>query len=189
MADIPTNFMRAFALNGERGVLFASFPAEPGEVIPLTGVFRAHEVWSGCEYQVACHLIQEGLVAEGEAIVQAIRARHDGSTRNPWNEPECGDHYARALASYGLLQAYSLLQIDLGAGRLALAPQGNWTDFVTFFAVEGAWGTVRLDPQQLTIELGGGALTLQQVLVAGQVVPLEGSVTITSGQPSPSFVR
>ena len=52
--------------NDERGVLYASFPKTAGQIIPLTAVFRAHEVWSGCEYALACLLIQEGLVAEGQ---------------------------------------------------------------------------------------------------------------------------
>ena len=90
-------------------------------------------------------MIQEGLVAEGETIVEAIRSRHDGSTRNPWNEPECGDHYARAMASYGLLQAYARSHIDLSRGRISLSPQVNRENFTTFFSVEGAWGSIRLD--------------------------------------------
>lgn len=57
MADVPTNFMRAYAVNDERGLLYANFPQAPGEVLPITSVFRAPEVWTGCEYQAACHMI------------------------------------------------------------------------------------------------------------------------------------
>ena len=57
----------------------------------------------GYEYQVACHMIQEGMVAEGLEVVQAIRDRYDGFKRNPWNEIECGNNYARSMASYALL--------------------------------------------------------------------------------------
>jgi uncharacterized protein (DUF608 family) len=184
MADVPTNFMRAFALNDEMGVLYASFPRARGEIIPLNAVFRAHEVWSGCEYALACHLIQEGLVGEGQSIVAAVRARHDGATRNPWNEPECGDHYARAMASYGLLQAYAGLQIDVSRGRIALAPRTGGDDgFRTFFSVEGAWGSLSAGTSEVTIELGAGRLSVQEVELHGATVRLPASVAVTPEQP------
>jgi hypothetical protein len=183
MAEVPTNFMRAFAINDERGVLYASFPRARGEVIPLNAVFRAHEVWSGCEYELACHLIQEGLVAEGQEIVDAIRARHDGATRNPWNEPECGDHYARAMASYGLLQAYARAHVDLSRGRIALAPLVDRGAFSLFLSVEGAWGSLRLANGQLTVDLVAGELTVRELEVDGRAVPLSTPVRVIAGAP------
>jgi hypothetical protein len=183
MNEVPTNFLRAFAVNEEQGVVYATFPEEPGEIIPLTAVLRAHEVWSGCEYEVACLMIQEGLIAEGESIVEAIRSRHDGSARNPWNEPECGDHYARAMASYGLLQAYARLQIDLSRGRIAFSPQVNRENFATFFSVEGAWGSIRMDGKRLRIELGSGKLAVNELVVDGRTIPLAPGVTVTANQP------
>lgn len=183
MDEVPTNFMRAFALNDERGVLYAAFPKAPGQIIPLTAVFRAHEVWTGCEYEVACHMIQEGLIAEGQSIVEAIRRRHDGSTRNPWNEPECGDHYARAMASYGLLQAYARSQIDRSRGRIQLSPQLNRENFSTFFSVEGAWGSIRLRGDQLTIDLAAGLLDVREIVVDGKVSRLPARVTVAPDRP------
>lgn len=183
MDAVPTNFMRAFAVNDEQGVLYATFPKARGQIIPLTAVFRAHEVWSGCEYQVACHMIQEGLVAEGQSIVEAIRARHDGSVRNPWNEPECGDHYARAMASYGLLQACSGLSLDLSRGRLAIAPRTTAESFSTFFAVDGAWGSLRLDQSSLTVDLGYGELPLREVVVNGKRIGLAEGTRVAAGRP------
>jgi hypothetical protein len=182
MTEVPTNFMRAFALNDERGVLFASFPRTRGELIPLNAVFRAHEVWSGCEYALAALLIQEGLVDEGAEIVAAIRARHDGATRNPWNEPECGDHYARALASYGLLQAYAGLQIDLSRGRVALAPPPAPRPWSTFFAVEGAWGSLRVEEGSLEVEVGWGELRLRELVLDGRALALGGERVVTPGR-------
>jgi uncharacterized protein (DUF608 family) len=183
MRETPTNFLRAFAVNDERGVLYASFPRTVGQIIPLTAVFRAHEVWSGCEYALACLLIQEGLVEEGQAIVAAIRARHDGAARNPWNEPECGDHYARALASYGLLQAHAGLRLDRSRGRLELAPSVERDRFAVFFAVEGAWGSLALDGASVTVDLGAGELTIRELVVAGRPAPLPAPVTVRAGRP------
>ena len=183
MNEVPTNFMRAFAVNDELGVVYATFPDEVGEIIPLTAIVRAHEVWTGCEYEVACLMIQEGLIAEGETIIEAIRSRHDGSARNPWNEPECGDHYARAMASYGLLQAYARLQIDLSRGRIALSPQVNRENFVTFFSVEGAWGSIKLDGQRFMIELGSGELAVNELVVNGRTISLAPGAKATAKQP------
>ena len=44
------------------------------------------------------------MIEEGFAIVKAARDRYDGIPRppiqrNPWNEIECGGHYARAMSS------------------------------------------------------------------------------------------
>ena len=41
------------------------------------------EVWTGIEYQVAAHMIYEGLVEEGFAIVKGARDRYDGIPRPP----------------------------------------------------------------------------------------------------------
>ena len=44
---------------------------------------------------------------EGLQIVAAVRSRYTGRVRNPWNEYECGNYYARAMSSYALLIALS----------------------------------------------------------------------------------
>jgi hypothetical protein len=128
-------------------------------------------------------MIQEGMIAEGETIVEAIRARHDGAARNPWNEPECGDHYARAMASFGLLQAYARSHIDLSRGRISLAPQINRTRFKTFFSVEGAWGTIALDADHLHIEVSSGALDVRELVVNGQEVQTAVHGLVTPDKP------
>ena len=65
----------------------------------------ADEVWTGSEYQVAAHCLMEGLHEEGLRILEALRGRYDGRRRNPYNEIECGDHYARAMAGWSVLEA------------------------------------------------------------------------------------
>jgi len=183
MSDVPTKVLRAFTINDERGVLYANFPRSPGELLPLIAVHRSHEVYTGCEYAIACLLVQEGLIAEGQAVVDATRARHDGSARNPWNEPEAGDHYARALASYGFLQAHARSRFDLSRGRFELSPQVNRHAFSTFFAIEGAWVSVRLDERQLTFDLAAGRLLLRELVVDGRSVPVPQGAVAAPGRP------
>ena len=82
----------------------------------------ADEVWTGIEYQVAAHLIYEGWLDEGLRIVEAVRERHDGIRRNPWNEVECGNHYARSMSSWALLLALTGAHVDPATGDLSFAP-------------------------------------------------------------------
>jgi hypothetical protein len=53
-----------------------------------------------------------GHVKEGMEILRASRDRYDGKVRNPFNEYECGHWYARALSSYGYLQALTGVRYD-----------------------------------------------------------------------------
>ena len=76
------------------GLLLATWPRGGRPALPFV---YSDEVWPGIEYQVASHLIYEGMVDEGLAIVRGLRARHSGERRNPWNEFECGNHYARSF--------------------------------------------------------------------------------------------
>ena len=55
------------------------------------------EVMTGFEYAAAVGMLYEGLEAEGLTCIGLIRARYDGLHRNPFDEAECGHHYARAM--------------------------------------------------------------------------------------------
>ncbi len=113
------NCQRVYALNDEAGLLLCSWPAGGRPRLPFP---YADEVWTGIEYQVAAHLIYEGWVDEGLEIVEALRARHDGIRRNPWNEVECGNHYARSMASWALLLALSGMRTDRENGTATFTP-------------------------------------------------------------------
>src|SRR5262249_29296724 len=99
------------------------------------------EVWTGIEYQVAAHCIMEGMVDEGLKIVSALRTRHDGSRRNPYNEIECGDHYSRAMAGWSVLEALSGFRYDGTRHHLQFAPAGDPDEFRAPFVAGTGWGT------------------------------------------------
>ncbi len=132
------NCQRTYALNDEVGLLLCTWPNGGRPKIPFP---YSHEVWTGIEYQVASHLIWEGLVDEGLAVVKAVRDRHDGVRRNPWDEFECGHHYARAMASWGLILALSGYTCDMTEKRIGFAPRINGDDFRCFWSTGTAWGT------------------------------------------------
>ncbi len=132
------NCQRTYVLNDEQGLVVCSWPQGGPPKVPFP---YSDEVWTGMEYQVATHLIYEGMLNEGLAIVKAVRDRHDGVRRNPWNEVECGNHYARSLSSWGLLVALSGFEFDMARREMSFAPVVNAEDFLTFWSTGLAWGT------------------------------------------------
>jgi hypothetical protein len=111
------------------------------------------EVWCGIEYQVAGHLIYEGLVDEGLSIIKGLRGRHDGARRNPWNEFECGSHYARSLASWSLVTALS--GVAYGQGWLSFAPRITHDGaFACFWSVDAPGAVTRGGRHPLGVPYG-----------------------------------
>jgi hypothetical protein len=123
------------------------------------------EVWTGIEYQVASHLIAEGFVKEGLTIVKAMRTRYDGRIRNPWNEYECGNYYARAMSSYALLAALSGFRYSAVQRALWFAPQLGIRPFKSFFSAASGFGTITLDAKSLTIQILEGELAVEKLVL------------------------
>jgi non-lysosomal glucosylceramidase len=132
------NCQRVYALNGEQGLLLCSWPQGGRPKLPFV---YSDEVWTGIEYQVATHMIYEGFIDEGLKLVKTVRERHDGIRRNPWNEVECGHHYVRSMASWGLLIALSGFKFDMVQRTMEFAPVINQTSFTSFWSTGKAWGT------------------------------------------------
>ena len=159
-----SNTQRIYALNDEKGLLLCSWPNGNRPKLPFV---YSDEVWTGIEYQVAAHLIYEGLVMEGLAVTKAVRDRYDGQRRNPWNEVECGNHYARALSSWSLLTALSGYHYSAPDRRLAFAPRLNAADFRCLFTTGSGWGTftqkVSRQDAVATLALTRGTLSLNEL--------------------------
>ena len=73
--------------------------------------------------------------------VERGRDRYDGSSRNPFNEYECGHWYARAMSSYALLGALSGARYDAVDRVLYLHPAVRG-DFRAFISTATGYGTV-----------------------------------------------
>lgn len=153
------NFWRVFSLNDEKGLIICSWPREEQKpTIPLT---YSTETMTGFEYQAACHMIQEGLVEEGIEVVKAIRTRFDGVKRNPWNEFECGSNYARSMASYSLLLAFSGYSYDGVKKELAFNPIEP-ENFIAFYSCGSAWGKVSFEKSRIKLDVLYGNLCLNK---------------------------
>ena len=157
---------RVYALNDEGGLLLASWPNGGRPAIPFV---YSDEVWTGIEHQLATTLVYEGLIDDALMIERTLRARYDGTTRNPWNEIECGNHYARSLASWGLLLAFSGAQYDAPARSLSFAPAVPG-DFASLFTTGHAWGRVEITGDVLTLRVDGGSLDLDTIALRGRAV-------------------
>ncbi len=180
---------RWYAMPGEAGLLMCTWPkggatkAIPGGRLRTKenpkrftgpgGYFN--ECMNGFEYQVAAHMVYEGepgseLVEKGLAIAKAVHERYGAEKRNPYNEIECGDHYARSMASYGVFLAACGFEYHGPKGRLAFAPRIGPADFRAPFTVAEGWGTfaqkVEAGRQTETIELCHGRLTLKELAFA-----------------------
>ncbi|MES2107947.1 MAG: GH116 family glycosyl hydrolase [Bacteroidota bacterium] len=170
---------RPFANPGEAGLFVCTWPLSPhpGD----NGVRYADEVWTGIEYQVATSMIYDGMLDEGLSIVKGLDARYSPEKHNPYNEFECGDHYARSLASYGLLPALEGCTYDGPAQTMGFAPKLQPQHFCGFFTAAEGWGTISQEReggvQTNTIKLDYGKLTLKQI---GVEVTQKGLVTLSA---------
>ena len=129
---------RPFTDPTEAGLFICTWPESP---YLKDGVRYREEVWTGIEYQVAAHMIYEGMVEEGLAICRAVHDRYQPSRRNPYNEVECSDFYARAMASWGVFLALSGFEYHGPAGRLGFAPRVSPEDFRCAFTAAEGWGS------------------------------------------------
>jgi hypothetical protein len=134
------NPQRIYALSDEAGLLLCSWPRGNKPKLPFV---YSDEVWTGIEYQVAAHLIFEEMIEDGLRIVAAVRNRYDGERRNPWNEVECGHHYARAMASWSLLLALSGFSFNAAEKRIGFRPLINAKRFSCFWSTDSGWGVYR----------------------------------------------
>lgn len=137
---------RFYAWSGDAGLIMCSWPNGG-----LRDDFMNHwqydyfnECMSGFEYQVAAHMIAEGtpdLIMKGLAITRAIHDRYAPEKRNPYNEIECSDHYARAMSSYAVFLAACGFDYDGPAGMIGFDPVIHPENFRAPFTAAEGWGT------------------------------------------------
>ena len=158
------NPCRLYCLDDEAGTMMFTWP--DGRRKPVVPIPYAEETMHGFEYQAACHLILRGMVDEGIAMVKAVRDRYDGERRNPWNEIECGSNYARSMASYALLNAFSGFQFDSVRQHLGFHPvQIPGGRFRCFWSLGSAWGEIVIRPDRAELRVLYGTLTIRTFAV------------------------
>ncbi|WP_197171658.1 GH116 family glycosyl hydrolase [Novipirellula aureliae] len=152
---------RFYAWKGDGGVLMCTWPnggiTEVQREFWTFGYFN--EVMSGFEHQLAAHMIAEGdpeLLIKGLAIMRTIHDRYAASKRNPYNEIEFSDFYARAMASYGSFLAACGFEYDGPDGVIGFDPVIGPENFRAPFTAAEGWGTYHqtIGNQSMKAELG-----------------------------------
>jgi uncharacterized protein (DUF608 family) len=154
------NHLRSFVLGDESALLMATYPRGRRPTRPFP---YFNEVMTGFEYTAAVGMLYEGQRAPGLKVIRAIRARYDGLKRNPFNEAECGNHYARAMAAWAAVPALSGFHYSAVTGRMQFAGR----DGVHFWSTGGAWGTCTVSGKSVELNILGGALTLRTLALDG----------------------
>lgn len=163
---------RPYALEGEAGLVMNTNPHNEqkpyGEDVTWqVGYFN--ECMSGFEHQVASHLMAEGMTDEALVITRAIHDRYYAAKRNPFNEIECSDHYARAMASYGTFITACGFEYHGPKGYIRFSPKWNKENFKAPFTVAEGWGSytqIKTDnKRQHVFEIKYGSLLLNNISI------------------------
>ncbi|WP_372809131.1 GH116 family glycosyl hydrolase, partial [Pontiella sp.] len=137
---------RYYAWEGDAGLIMCTWPNGG-----LKDDFMNHwqydyfnECMSGFEYQAAAHMVAERtpeLVMQGLAVTRTINDRYAPEKRNPYNEIECSDHYARAMSSYAVFLAVCGFDYNGPEGTIGFDPVIHPEDFRAPFTAAEGWGT------------------------------------------------
>ena len=179
---------RVYAMEGEAGLLMCSWPKGDSKRVKVSYDFYFNECMTGFEYQAAGHMIWEGMLEKGLAVTKAIHDRYHASKRNPWNEVECGDHYARAMASYGVFLAACGFEYHGPQGMIGFAPKITPENFKSIFTSAEGWGLFsqnRTSGKQVSkIEIKYGQMKMQtfRLELGENYEPKSVKVTLKSGR-------
>lgn len=186
---------RWYAMPGDGGLLMVTFPYGKPQQVTGEGAWSAmyfNECMSGFEWQVAAHMIWEGMTTKGLAVARLIHDRYHPRLRNPYNEIECGDHYARAMASYGAYLAACGFGYHGPKGHISFSPRLTPENFKAAFTAAEGWGTfaqtrqegklaATLAPKYGFVRLKTFGLELPAGATAAQVTAtIDGTATPTS---------
>lgn len=145
------NNMRSYAMGDEKALLMASWPNGGRPTIPFP--YWA-EVMTGFEYTAAIGMLYEGMEREGLESIKNIRDRYDGKKRNPFDEAECGHHYARAMASWAGILAESAFEYSAVDKSIKFTDKpGRY-----FWSNGSAWGICEIKNSETAIQVNFSAL-------------------------------
>lgn len=165
------NTWRTFAVNDEGGCMICVWP--DGHEKPVIPLPYNSEAMTGFEWAAAAHMVMVGEAGKGERLAQAIRDRYDGFKRNPWNEIECGSNYARSMASFAMLQAYSGFRYDMVRGMIGFRPAVDG-DFRCFWSLGSVWGVYERTASVQTVRILHGSAEFSSFRLAAGSASLNG---------------
>ncbi len=153
------NNMRSYVMGNESGLIMASWPN--GRLKVPFPYFS--EAMTGFEYTAAVGMIYENQTENGLKCIKSIRDRFDGLKRNPFDEPECGHHYARAMASWASVIALSGFQYSGVRQSMSFTSRpGKY-----FWSNGSAWGTCLIEGKSALLTVLHGSLILNNFTIDG----------------------
>jgi non-lysosomal glucosylceramidase len=188
---------RWYAMHGEPGIIMCTWPleqADRGDIkhtdmgLGVSAEAYFNECMNGFEYQVAAHMIAEGMVDDGLAIARSIDERYAPAKRNPWNEVECGDHYSRSMASYGVYLAACGVDYHGPAQTLEFDPKVRPENFRCALIGAEGWGTYAQriigDRFEASLTVRHGQLVLRKLSVYPRIADGTLNVAVEVGGAS-----
>ena len=164
---------RFYALAGEGGMVMNTNPKNDDKPYGEAKAWQIgyfSECMTGFEHQVAAHMMAEGMVEEALVLTRSIHDRYHAHKRNPFNEIECSDHYARAMASYGTFISACGFTYHGPKGNIGFNPRISPEDFKAPFTVAQGWGTYRqqkqADRQKHSLTMKYGSVKLKQITLS-----------------------
>jgi uncharacterized protein (DUF608 family) len=163
MAD-HDNVQRTFVLNDEAALVVCDYAKTQRPKIPFP---YFAEAFTGSEYSAAILMLYHGMAREGVECISSIRSRYDGEKRNPWDEAECGHHYARAMSAWSGVVALSGFQYDGRSASVEALPRISVPNFRCFWSTGTGWGVFSLTNSGLRIQVLKGQLACRAVSFRG----------------------
>ena len=158
------NTFRSFSLDHESGLIMASYPH--GDLLDFPFPYYT-EVMTGFEYSTAVHMIYEGQIEAGLKVYKAIRDRYDGYKRNPFDELEYGHRYARAMAAWAGILAYTGFHYSAVDKSMTFNSNPGtyfWSNGYQFGSVEIGNGKLK---KTIALTSVSGSLGLNQFILKG----------------------
>ena len=168
------NNMRSYVMGDESGLIMASWPK--GRLKVPFPYFA--ESMSGFEYTAAVGMIYEGQINAGLKCIESIRSRFDGYKRNPFDEAECGHHYARAMASWAAIIALSEFQYSAVTKSMTITSKPG----LYFWSNGYSWGICEVKLNEVIIEVLKGSLDLNSFARKGRVANQFQNLHLSEGQ-------
>jgi non-lysosomal glucosylceramidase len=170
------NHLRSYVFDDESALLMAGYPHErPEYPFPYY-----NEVMTGFEYVAAVEMLYEGQAESGLRCIKNIRDRFDGRKRNPFDEIECGHHYARAMDSWAATLALSGFHYSgVGKTMSVTARPGHY-----FWSNGYAWGTVtvREGGMGAKLEVLKGDVALEHFSAGGRMKDFKKGNRVKEGE-------
>jgi non-lysosomal glucosylceramidase len=156
------SLQRTYVVNDEPALMVCDYGKAERPHVPFP--YYA-ESWTGLEYLAAAQLLFAGMTREGVEAVHNVRARYDGERRNPWDEPECGHHYARAMSSWSTLLAAGGFRYHGGEQAVTIKATPG---FRCFWCTATGWGRFRVTGAGAVLSVDHGVLAVRSATVNGR---------------------